>query len=245
MLFRRARRAGRRLRDRVWQRVAPVSYTRAQELAYWRGRLRQEGTLRGDHYAWVYTTFFGLEPADYAGRRLLDVGCGPRGSLEWATQAAERIGVDPLARAYRRLGTTRHAMRYVQAPAEALPFPADRFDIVSSYNALDHGQDPQGAARELVRVLRPGGWLLLLVEVNHPPTATEPLTVPWSVPTWFEPACAVQWQKAYEIGPVHDLYGQLRADARYDSRDRTDRPAFMAVKAQKQSAAVGVAGLPR
>ena len=29
-----------------------------------------------------------------SGMRVLDVGCGPRGSLEWATMAARRVGID-------------------------------------------------------------------------------------------------------------------------------------------------------
>ena len=33
----------------------------------------------------VYTVVFGLTRDDFAGKAVLDVGCGPRGSLEWAT----------------------------------------------------------------------------------------------------------------------------------------------------------------
>ena len=29
-----------------------------------------------------------------------DIGCGPRGSLEWATMAAERVGLDPPVNKY-------------------------------------------------------------------------------------------------------------------------------------------------
>lgn len=52
---------------------------------------------------------------ELAGRRVLDVGCGPRGSLEWADRARVRVGLDPLVDAYRELGVADHAMGYVAA----------------------------------------------------------------------------------------------------------------------------------
>jgi SAM-dependent methyltransferase len=220
----------RSIRDRLETRFAPTRAVRRHELAYWRYRKSQEGTLRHDHYEWAFTTYFGLERAAYAGRRVLDVGCGPRGSLEWATMAAERVGVDPLADAYRALGTDRHQMRYVSAPAESLPFPDGAFDVVSSFNALDHVGDSRRVAAEIARVTRPGGLGLILVEVNHQPTPTEPQTLPWTLAEWFQPAFTVEWTRAYEIGPKHDLYGQLRVDARYDSSDPTNRPAWLALR---------------
>ena len=54
------------------------------ELAFWQDRLKQQGELTNDHYETVYTTRFGLEKAFYRGKKILDIGCGPRGSLEWA-----------------------------------------------------------------------------------------------------------------------------------------------------------------
>ncbi len=76
--------------------------------------------------------FFGLPLELYDGKRVLDLGCGPRGSLEWAERAAERVGLDPLADEYQRLHSREHAMTYVAAPAEAIPFPDSHFDVVST-----------------------------------------------------------------------------------------------------------------
>ena len=75
------------------------------EVAYWRGVYRREGQLTNDHYTWFYTSYFGLGPADYTDRRVLDIGCGPRGSLEWADMASERVGLDPLVDEYQALGS--------------------------------------------------------------------------------------------------------------------------------------------
>ena len=97
--------------------------------------------LSNAHYAWCFTDCFGLPLELYDGKRVLDVGCGPRGSLEWAERAAERVGLDPLADEYQRLHSREHAMTYVAAPAESIPFPDGHFDVVSTMNSLDHVDD--------------------------------------------------------------------------------------------------------
>src|SRR3954451_9057639 len=108
------------------------------EMAYWRDRSSIEGGLSGGHYRYFFTEHFGLPESFYEGKRVLDVGCGPRGTLEWADMAAERVGVDPLVPRYRELGIDDHAMDYVAAGAEDMPFEDDSFDIVTTMNSLDH-----------------------------------------------------------------------------------------------------------
>ena len=49
----------------------------------------------------------------------------------------------------------------VQAAGEALPFPSNTFDLILSHEVIEHVQDDRQAVREMVRVLRPGGRLLL------------------------------------------------------------------------------------
>lgn len=45
------------------------------------------------------------------------------------------------------------------APGEPLPYEDNRFDIVVSRYVFEHIQDPHWAARELLRVTKPGGWI--------------------------------------------------------------------------------------
>jgi ubiquinone/menaquinone biosynthesis C-methylase UbiE len=145
-----------------------------KELRYWKKKKAQEVDLVNSHYRYFYTECFGLTLEDYRGHRLLDVGCGPRGSLEWAATAAEAIGVDPLADRYRNLQTRHQRMNYVNAYAEAMPFANGHFDDAFCFNALDHTADYRRALTEIHRVLKPGGRFLLITEVNHEPTLAEP-----------------------------------------------------------------------
>ena len=57
----------------------------------------------------------------------------------------------------------------VQAHAEALPFPDDRFDRVLVVDALHHFCEPQQAVSELVRVLKYGGRMIIEEpDIKHP-----------------------------------------------------------------------------
>jgi SAM-dependent methyltransferase len=40
-----------------------------------------------------------------------------------------------------------------------LPFGDEQFDVCVTYNSFEHLNDPEGALAEMIRVLRPGGWL--------------------------------------------------------------------------------------
>ena len=168
---------------------------RRAELAYWRSRREAESGLRGDHYERFYTDYFGLPRSFYAGKRVLDVGCGPRGSLEWADDASARIGLDPLADEYRKLGASDQRMTYVTGSAEEIPFDSESFDVIASFNSLDHVDSLDAAIAEITRVARPGALLLLLTEVGHDPTFTEPQRLGWDVVSSFEPAWTIERSK--------------------------------------------------
>ena len=152
------------------------------EMDYWEAvSKREHGTMSNSHYEKIYTDFFGIDATFYDGKKFLDVGCGPRGSLEWAKTSVERVCVDPLARKYGLLGADAHDMVYVQAGVEEMPFPDNSFDVIASINNLDHVTNADMAMDELARVLRPGGTLLLIVEVHARPTMCEPRTFPWTL----------------------------------------------------------------
>ncbi|HEY0510928.1 MAG TPA: methyltransferase domain-containing protein [Thermoanaerobaculia bacterium] len=101
-----------------------------------------------------------LRPAD----RLLDVGCGSGALLHRlaGSHSARLSGVDPvpemLAVARRKLPPE---VELREGWAERLPFETGRFDVVVSCNVFHYIRQPELALREMGRVLRPGGRLVI------------------------------------------------------------------------------------
>lgn len=65
-----------------------------------------------------------------------------------------------LSEAVRTTAPWAERISYLWQNAAQLPFPDATFDVVSCLEALEFMPDPDGALRELLRVLRPGGLLL-------------------------------------------------------------------------------------
>lgn len=200
------------------------------EYAYWRSRQFEEREFGNAFYQRMFTTSVGLRFRFYRSKRILDVGCGPRGSLEWASHAAERVGVDVLVDRYRRFGIDEHEMRYVEAGAEDMPFPDGYFDVVTSFNSLDHVDDVRAALREMTRVLAVGGTLILVVDIHREPTVAEPHALPWDLRTWLDPSLEVVDERHLEkSGPF------LVEQTPFDHDDPTDRYGVLVLRAVKHA----------
>jgi ubiquinone/menaquinone biosynthesis C-methylase UbiE len=80
------------------------------------------------------------------------------------------IGIDlsrkMLHHASRNIYPYDHRAAFVWAPAETLPFDDNTFDVVTCLEALEFMTDPPAVLKELVRVLRPGGLLLVTQRIN-------------------------------------------------------------------------------
>jgi SAM-dependent methyltransferase len=72
------------------------------------------------------------------------------------------------------------------APAECLPFENGWFDVVLSHEVWEHVEDDRAAAREAVRVLRPGGRLVVFVPNR----------------LWFFETHGVYWRGRYHFGNI-------------------------------------------
>lgn len=214
-------------------RRARLAVKEHAEMAFWRSRAQAEKVLGNAHYEFFYTTLFDLRLEDYRGRRVLDIGCGPRGSLEWADVAHERVGLDPLVASYEALGIDKHKMTYVESPSEAIPFPDRYFDIVTSFNSLDHVEDLDKSIAEIGRVLKAGGRFLLIVEINHRPTATEPVSIEHDALKARMHASyrTVSW-RTYELPADHHIYAAVRNGV---PRASAAGPAILAASFIKQA----------
>lgn len=103
------------------------------------------------------------------GSRVLEVGIGTGLSLTAYPDHCDVVGVDlavdMLARAQRKID--RQGFDHVElavGDAQALEFPDDSFDYVTSFHVVSVVPDPRAMMREMARVCRPGGRLVI---INH------------------------------------------------------------------------------
>lgn len=89
--------------------------------------------------------------------RLLARRAGQNGQV-WLTD----VNADMLARGRDRLIDAGHALPAVRCDAEKLPYASDYFDCVSVAFGLRNMTHKDAALKEMLRVLRPGGRLLVL-----------------------------------------------------------------------------------
>lgn len=108
--------------------------------------------------------------ADAIGGRVLDVGVGTGLSLSDYSKTTRLCGVDisepMLRKAHERVRTLNLSNVDVLAVMDAknLAFPADYFDAVVAQYVITAVPDPEATLDDFVRVLKPGGELIL---VNH------------------------------------------------------------------------------
>ena len=109
------------------------------------------------------------------GKRVLDVGAG-RGYLQDIVDNYVGLDISPTAQRY-------FHKPFVLASATAMPFRDDEFDAIWTIFVLEHVPNPESALREMRRVVKPGGHILL-----------------W--PAWFCNSWAAQ---GYAVRPYSDF----------------------------------------
>lgn len=102
-----------------------------------------------------------------SGKRVVDVGCGTGVLTQMVAKRVGpegvAVGVDINAGMLNIARKKAPGIDWRQAPAEALPLDGDSFDSVVSQFALMYFEDQQVALEEMMRVLRPGGNLTVVV----------------------------------------------------------------------------------
>lgn len=162
------------------------------ELEYWRYLVKRGGSEKDfgrpfeDIFGhWVRQriaklgAFLGLPPVGEPGdvddwasvRSVVEIGAGPLPCVAGARKGWRRcVAVDPIARGYVEEGlvpaSAGHVV-YIAAPGERVPLPAGFADLVVIENCLDHVSNPAAVVREIRRLLKPGGYLWLFVDLSN------------------------------------------------------------------------------
>lgn len=96
---------------------------------------------------------------------VLDIGCGTgkllrRAGIQWPE--ARLIGVDPASGMIEMAKRLTPNATFYTGMAEALPLPDASVDLALSTISFHHWHDQAAGVREIARVLRPGGYFILV-----------------------------------------------------------------------------------
>jgi ubiquinone/menaquinone biosynthesis C-methylase UbiE len=105
--------------------------------------------------------------SDLSGLEILDVGCGAGGGflrlMAWGASPRSLHGVDLRADLVLTARAIHPDLDVAEASAAALPWQDGRFDLVTQFTAFTSMPDAAirgKAAKEVDRVLKPGGWIV-------------------------------------------------------------------------------------
>jgi SAM-dependent methyltransferase len=101
--------------------------------------------------------------------KCLEIGCG-RGAFQHIVQDYTGIDIAESVATYLQ-------KPFYRASATDLPFADGSFGVIWSYAVLEHVEDPERALDEIRRVLKPGGFLLLLPAWQCRPWAADGYSV--------------------------------------------------------------------
>jgi ubiquinone/menaquinone biosynthesis C-methylase UbiE len=152
--------------------LAVISYVllQARKPDKWFGRIFVRLMNRGHERM----TDWGLDQvAIESDFNILDVGCGGGKTLRKLAAMASRgriYGIDyaegsiAVSRQYNAQLIEADRVVVRKASVSQLPFPNDTFDLVTAIETQYYWPDLEGAMREILRVLKPGGRLVVIAE---------------------------------------------------------------------------------
>jgi ubiquinone/menaquinone biosynthesis C-methylase UbiE len=209
---------------------APLKYF--AELRYWKKCLKADkGTFRNHWYRDAMLLAAGEQSDEFVRNLVLaDFGCGPRGTLTWATEAKERLGIDVLTASYRKLGIREQNMTYIECSETQIPLATGSVDILFTMNALDHVLHFPIICRELHRILKPGGRLCAFINIDNPPTIAEPSPLSEDlVQTHLLPGFRVLYKARARKATTGKAYDGFRDESLQDPHGEM----FLLVRAEK------------
>lgn len=93
---------------------------------------------------------------------VLEVGCGEGYGLSLlAHKAAEYIAIDKFTPDLSRFAANLANVRFIPMSVPPLGFPDNTFDYIVSFQVIEHIEEDEELVKEMARVLKPGGQLIL------------------------------------------------------------------------------------
>jgi SAM-dependent methyltransferase len=144
---------------RHWQQVAENIASKQVDLDWYAWKVRQ-----------LQKKFLSKIPhINIEEENILEIGSGPVGIIAFLG-GKRRCAIDPLTNFFEKnpILTRRRDknVEYFQGNGESLPFGDGDFSFVIIDNVIDHTDSPGDVLKEIFRVLAPGGYLYLMVNVH-------------------------------------------------------------------------------
>ncbi len=126
------------------------------------------------------------------GEKILDVGCGAGVDTILAAEKAgpegEATGIDIVPEMIEKAESNRKMVdtdnvKFINTSGEKLPFSDDTFDVVISNGVINLIPDKKTAMTEIIRVLKPGGRLMMADQVA---TGSVRKDIRERISSWFQ-----------------------------------------------------------
>jgi len=152
--------------------------------------------------------------------KILDVGCGEGTRLNILLPLKKSgWGIDPSEKAINMGKIQYPRLHFRVGKGESLPYPDNQFDLVYSAFAIEHCQDPQNFIREMIRVSKLGGHIVILAPNYGAPNRRSPNSVENPYNKFFEgllkdifPHPDLDWR---QVTPQSN-YSQIDADTTWE-----------------------------
>ena len=103
-------------------------------------------------------------------KNLLDVGCASGHMISRVSRSFPGVsctGLDVYDKAIKYAKATYPNIRFRIGDAHKLPFKNNSFDAIICYETIEHVEHPAAVLRELKRVLKPGGRIILAMDSGN------------------------------------------------------------------------------
>jgi SAM-dependent methyltransferase len=124
---------------------------------------RQNPSYKRQFYRDLLFKHAGSQPA-----RILDVGCAFGGFLAYLPDTWDRFGIDVSSFAIQNGERTQGSLHLAAATLDTNPFPGP-FDVVTSFDVIEHIENLENVAASVNKLLKPGGLFVFVVPTYDGP----------------------------------------------------------------------------
>jgi SAM-dependent methyltransferase len=150
--------------------------------------------------------------------RVLEVGCGDGYGIPLlAPFADEYYAIDKFAPDPQRFSPAIDNLRMMQMSVPPIGFADDMFDYIVSFQVIEHIEDDKALVREMARVLRPGGKLIL----TTPNRAMSLTRNPWHVREYSPDELTALLQTHFSSVTMNGVYGNDKVMAYYEQNKQS------------------------